>query len=87
MSTAPKHQPATPLPWLHDVPPRSLPNGQHKPEDFHFARHAANAYPKLVEALRELNQSVDTYAEAGNVALNEAWIKARDFLRELGETE
>ena len=48
--------------------------------------HAANAYPKLVEALR---QYVDLYADLpiGKSGCGRFWEQARALLRSLGEAE
>ena len=54
-------------------------------EDAAYIVHAANAYPKLVEALRSLVKAEEEYGDQGNVAINEAWMPAAALLRELGE--
>ena len=74
------HTPATPLPWLNLSPgvgPRA--------KDVAYRIHAANAYPKLVEALRdcaewlcEAHQGSDQW-ERGHAA--------RALLSELGESK
>jgi hypothetical protein len=84
-----KHTPATPLPWTHQATrkpmmPLVAANGEwiSSPynrvgdiEDFEYIAHAANAYPKLVEALREVI--------AGRYEADAS--RARALLRELGE--
>jgi hypothetical protein len=68
-----KHTPATPLPWTHQATrkpmmPLVAANGEwiSSPynrvgdiEDFEYIAHAANAYPKLVAALRTLTALCD----------------------------
>ena len=91
MDTKTKHQPATPLPWsidsnssfertqivsgntriMHAPTTINFPIGNLK-----FAVHAANAYPKLVAALRayRITYPLDAYADT-----------TETLLRELGE--
>ena len=99
-----KHTPATPLPWettsmvgdeWHErVVRRGWPSselrdldcGNH--QDAAYIAHAANAYPKLVEALLE---SADDANRAGgsradlNSILDAISLRARSVLIELGE--
>ncbi len=93
-----KHTPATPLPWetlpaarsnlVHvetstdHAPVCSLPKA--RADDAAYIAHAANAYPKLVEALRDAANGLDTTGQTtpqSNAARN----NARALLRELGE--
>lgn len=84
-----KHQPATPLPWVFDDARGviRMETGPHIANltvrsgdaDGPYLAHAANAYPKLVEALRELQ------ATLGADFLDCPLGKARTLLRELGE--
>jgi hypothetical protein len=80
-----KHKPRTPLPWTfnkHSGYVFAQAEGQHtvvaradrSPGDTGYATHAANAYPKLVEALRA--------CEDGSL---EGLMRAKALLRELGE--
>lgn len=95
-----KHQPATPLPWtqpnrtsmkLHPVDG----GGRHgfvvatQKQDAAYITHAANAYPKLVEALRDaiLRHQDMKHRLGGEIA--SSFERANDariaLLRELGE--
>ena len=74
-----RHQPATPLPWALSekcvvrIAPQASLAGK---EDRKYLTHAANAYPKLVEALRDAwkgDLPIERYAEIGAL------------LRDLGE--
>jgi hypothetical protein len=49
--------------------------------------HAANAYPKLVEALRALMKMYESIPvdETGRLGMRQEWHDARALLRELGE--
>ena len=86
-----KQKPSTSLPWE----PIKLPghygvvNEQdlrvcesQDSEDAAYIVHAANAYPKLVEALQSIANAPATQPEAIGIAL-----AARSVLRELGEAE
>lgn len=83
------HTPVTPLPWtvedggmfeaqvvgpVEGVAQTILHNGQRQNAD--YIAHAANAYPKLVEALRKC-------ADAGSPAADDAF----DLLHSLGEEQ
>jgi hypothetical protein len=47
-----KHTPATPLPWIaDDLPVHKSFNKARLNQNRAYSAHAANAYPKLVEAL------------------------------------
>ena len=46
---------------------------------------AANAYPRLVEALKALVEAEEIYGDQESVALNEVWLPAAALLRDLGE--
>lgn len=74
-----KHQPATPLPWTTGQMPARWPE-----RDQMYAAHAANAYPKLVEALRQMCDYADS--SVSPVAFR-AEKFARALLRELGENQ
>jgi hypothetical protein len=84
----PKYKPVTPLPWTNDDKTggtRLMRGGQ----DAIYARHAANAYPKLVEALAEFIDASDQFVEDtglkhGDLITDKAE-SARAILRELGE--
>lgn len=57
-------------------------------EDAKFIVHAANAYPKLVEALRDLIAVDDSAADTDHAGrFGGALDPARALLRELGEAE
>lgn len=95
-----KHQPATPLPWR--VSP-SLPAEVQQESGIHtigimgmdgavnarYIAHAANAYPKLVEALREIetinDESAGDCRRRMGTRRGNSIVVARDLLRELGE--
>ena len=78
-----EHTPATPLPWIvnlrrHVVTADASQDAAHCKgsngvEDAAYIAHAANAYPRLVEALRKVAIG-KPYAE-----------RSADLLRELGE--
>ena len=51
------------------------------PEDTAYAVHAANAYPKLVDALKAANQFLHDNAPEGDATL----AQTSALLRELGE--
>jgi hypothetical protein len=75
-----KHSPATSLPW-----PGLIPEPNFAPQDAVYIVHAANAYPKLVEALRvSLRVSSLPFDHADKRANPE---RLRALLRELGEAE
>lgn len=83
MTTMTKHTPATPLPWLaDDLPVHASLNKPRLRQNRAYAAHAANSYPKLVEALRHLEHVAST---RDRQAIEDALITARDLLRELGE--
>jgi hypothetical protein len=85
------HRPGTPLPWRvgdagHGV--FGPPNGKPAPEmvadvrradNCRFIVHAANAYPKLVAALKDLQACADPVRDAKELKATRA------LLRELGE--
>lgn len=71
MSQQIKNAPATPLPWAGVI---SEPHFSE--EDAAYVKHAANAYPKLVQALRK------TLVRQNRLESLKAGI---DLLRELGE--
>ena len=65
-----------------------------RPRDFAYIAHAANAYPKLVEALREMRLIAEAQDRAGDEAvpaayrtktLHDAVELGNALLRELGE--
>lgn len=86
-----KIRPATPLPWEVDEEATICGNNSavaftrrresaYMDEDAAYIAHAANAYPKLVEALRALHKEAgDFYGTTKNMR------KARALLRQLGE--
>lgn len=100
-TTAPKHQPATPLPFsvrdganisnfqkgkffivsglgLDRLQIATMTRGPKVYADATYIAHAANAYPRLVEALREIRTTT----------LDRACVPIIDeVLRELGEAE
>lgn len=89
-----KHTPVTPLPWT--VKGASVFNGPRKVctavehidgDSAAYIAHAANAYPKMVEALRIIKEQ--TYVDAYGPELrgqNQAnHRRASELLRELGE--
>ena len=113
-----KHQPATPLPWLHnDTTRRPLPlhyyaricgeegrdaetiavvpchdmSDTSAAEDAAYIAHAANAYPKLVQALKgALNiYALQALRDCADPKMLEGWRKNQEsvkaLLRELGE--
>lgn len=85
-----KHTPATPLPWIADAraliardnytfaivgnPATEVVDDQ---SDARYIAHACNAYPRLVEAVRELLDWADSK--------DQRVISIRAILRELGE--
>jgi hypothetical protein len=71
-----KHSPSTPLPWTW----RTL-SGVNQMKDLAYAAHAANAYPKLIEALRKVVAQAQQYPD--NAA--GVHVDAAILLRELGE--
>ena len=56
-----------------------------KPEDAAYIVAAANAYPRLVQALKALVEAEEIYGDQESVALNEVWLPAAVLLRDLGE--
>ena len=93
-----KHKPATPLPWkynkavtIHAVSGarRVVCKETHEEAqyDLPYLTHAANAYPRLVEALRDADQlwALDE-SERELTGFDKSWNdKRRALLRELGE--
>ena len=92
------HKPATPLPWkvaavgdlriIHGGNPHARIatwRGKVVNADPAYIAHAANAYPRLVAALRDLVKAEEEYGDQDNAAVNEAWAPAQALLRELGE--
>jgi hypothetical protein len=88
-------RPATPLPWLFGELSDSVMTARghcvaQLPDhllddngDLAYIAHAANAYPKLVEALRQIEKAPEVRAiDANGQALVAI---ARETLRELGE--
>ena len=89
MATVPafKHTPATPLPWQavqSDVRGYGNPRGivysddDTLPQDAAYIAHAANAYPRLVEALRaatEISVALHHLAVNGHL-LSDDWRRA-----------
>jgi hypothetical protein len=97
--TMTKHTPATPLPFSVDVSPFKIyvhgnagPRNicesprldEHSRQDAAYIAHAANAYSKLVEALRLAANGLDTTGQTTKQS-NDARNHARALLRELGE--
>ena len=92
-----KHKPETPLPWkragmsqLQCEPPRGMMNGKivadfGNPNDAVYIAHAANAYPRLVEALQMMVEVSATYAPEERAAVSGRINHARALLAELGE--
>ena len=90
-----KHSPATSLPWDGPVNygvskfevqgPHSRLATVDKLPDAAYIVHAANAYPKLVEALRGIVEQVECMNAQG--AFGADYDTARALLRELGEAE
>lgn len=79
------HKPATPLPWDFAITERGpiVVDSEGDPVPAHsdtaaYSAHAANAYPRLVEALRAL------YDDANGSGWSSA-AAANSLLRELGE--
>ena len=90
--SAVKHTPATPLPWIADTHRINDCNGQNiaradnqfgdnidHVQDAAYIVHAANAYPRLVEALRLC------LATDGHGLSTKGELPARALLREFGE--
>jgi len=90
-----KHAPATPLPWANQPGDDSshgvLSNWRGEPfevaanaapTDAAYIAHAANAYPRLVEALREASVSINSKVVGYERERMNRWIS---LLRELGE--
>jgi hypothetical protein len=94
-----KHSPATSLPWAEPVnygASKFEIQGQNsrlatidKLPDAAYIVHAANAYPKLVEALRETLRDRLTQANLHQLppGIRARLEAARALLRELGEAE
>ena len=84
MSKAVKHQPITPLPWVHI--PWMITSGD-EADDAAYVVHAVNAYPDLVAKLKifvaKYDAAPDGYLGLGLV--NGDFILARELLCELGE--
>ena len=72
-----KHSPATSLPW-----PGLIPEPNFARQDAAYIVHAANAYPKLVEAIKD-----DLKSYLGDFPQDHPATKLRALLRELGEAE
>jgi hypothetical protein len=75
-------RPATPLPWDWQTATKTT----IQMSDLQYAAHAANSYPRLVAALRELigpaeGGYADGYPDDGEVEA------AKSLLRSLGESE
>lgn len=78
--TTTKHQPTTPLPWIGRPCDAE---GNSSDGDLEYLLHAANAYPRLVEALKELAfRASEELADPQDVAEIGA---ANLLLRDLGE--
>jgi hypothetical protein len=89
-----KHEPETPLPWRvgdagHTVfgPPNGNPSPQTvtmskgvRKKDAAYIAHTANAYPKLVAALRRLAERMPNDTEG-------AYADGMKLLRDIGEAE
>lgn len=43
-----------------------------------------NAFPDLVAALKELITAEEEYGDPDNVAINQAWLRAKDALKKAG---
>jgi hypothetical protein len=95
-----KHTPATPLPWKavgpktaeqHVIMSATENVGAFLRIDADYAAHAANAYPKLVKALRELvaerNSIAEELADRNGITITDHGERERTYalLRELGE--
>jgi hypothetical protein len=87
-----KHTPATPLPWGeirddYEIAPAFYSNdNERRLADLEFAQHAANAYPKLIEALREMtNVAIKAIARTNSDNGIEVAEDSRALLRSLGE--
>lgn len=98
-----KHAPATPLPWIPSVKGILSTTGNDVAyvyfefKDTGYIAHAANAYPKLVEALRSVVGLAEAHASrlvrerestefaAGAHAAEADCAKVRALLEELGE--
>lgn len=86
-----KHTPATPLPWTVAntsalIGANGLPAERHA--DQVYKAHAANAYPRQVQAGKELAQMARECIEkrdVSNVLLMDAVLRMEALLRELGE--
>ena len=87
-----KHTPATPLPFRvgdagHSLfapdAPRLICGGTSKRQDITYIAHAANAYPQLVEALRDLRR--DETLDDDDARLVNTRAKVDALLRSLGE--
>ena len=108
--TQTKHAPATPLPWYSKVigigDPNATPIAAVKPNvvdaalegDAAYSAHAANSYPRLVAALRNMEQWARDLSEQsdGNAIDGLERLRrehcpqyndARALLRELGEAD
>lgn len=83
--SAVKKAPATPLPWTAHSWRDGLRLRDAALDDEEYRVHAANAYPRLVEALDELLGFCRRRMPTGNVPPQGQ--KAIDLLRDLGEAE
>lgn len=81
-------KPATPLPWndLYDCTAYGI-GADGRAANVKFAVHAANAYPRLVEALRQYVGAVSSVNDPNDfsVKVKDEGHYARDLLRDLGE--
>lgn len=81
-------KPATPLPWGEDDNTLDLVLSQNpasRSVSVSYLYHAANAYPKLVEALRECKSYLDALPAREHEASSETYVQIKTLLRELGE--
>ena len=89
-------KPATALPWRYQAEGRvqfgilgsaRLPAPSSAVANYHadaaYIAHSANAYPRLVEALRKLERAC--YSQGGSIAHTPVLQEAGALLRELGE--
>ena len=91
-------KPATPLPWranqcgIYDARGSLVActgdddgSPQEQIDMAAYIARSANAYPRLVQALKALVEAEEIYGDQESVALNEVWLPAAVLLRDLGE--
>ena len=82
-----RHQPATTLPWNDLYPVTGALPAKQREQDVAFALHSANAYPRLVAALRDayMRAALAGSGQQPKESNSEACERFGNLLRELGE--